>query len=86
MFSELVQGLTRNYEKFLVNPKFHDVVIKVGEEPNARTFHLHSQILAAQSLYFATALSSDWTKRDRNHIINFNKPNISPHVFELVLK
>jgi len=86
MTAKLVQVVTRNYEKFLTNPKFHDVVIKVGEESNVREFHVHSQILAAQSPYFAAALSSNWARRDENNIINFNKPNISPCVFELVLK
>ncbi len=86
MTSKLIPVVTRNYEKFLVDPKFYDVVIKVGEESNARAFNVHSQILAAQSPYFATALSSDWARRDENNIINFNKPNISPRVFELVLK
>jgi len=35
MSSKLIQVVTRNYEKLLTNPKFHDVIIKVGEEPNA---------------------------------------------------
>jgi len=86
MISELVQGLTKNYEKLLADPKFHDVVIKVGEEPNTRAFLVHSQILATHSPYFATALSNAWARRDENNIINFDKPNISPRVFELILK
>jgi hypothetical protein len=86
MATKLVQVVIRNYEKFLVNPRFYDVVIKVGEEPNVRPFRVHSQILAIQSPYFATALSSDWARRDENNIIHFNKPNISPCVFELILK
>ena len=86
MNSKLIQVVTKNYEKLLANPKFHDVVIKVGEEPNTRAFHVHSPILATQSPYFATALSNDWVRRDENNIINFNKPNISPRVFEFVIK
>ncbi len=86
MTSNLTQVVTKKYEKFLADPKFHDVVIKVGEESNARAFQVHSQILAAQSPYFATALSDDWARRGENNIITFDKPNISPRVFELVLK
>ena len=86
MASKLVQVIIKNYEKLLENPRFHDVVIKVGEEPNVKPFRVHSQILATQSPYFATALSSNWARRDENNIINFTKPNISPRVFELVLK
>jgi len=86
MTSKLFQVVARNYEKYLTDPKFHDVVIKVGEESNIRVFHVHSQILAAQSPYFATALSSDWARRNENNMITFDKPNITPRVFELVLK
>ena len=85
MSSKLIQVVIRNYEELLSNPKFHDVVIKVGEEPNVKAFHVHSAILATQSPYFATALSN-WVIRDENNIINFDKPNISPRVFEFVIK
>src|SRR2546423_15712174 len=77
MCSKLIQVVTSNYERLLANPKFHDVVIKVGEEPNTRAFYVHSPILATQLPYFATAFSNNWVKRDENNIINFNKPNIS---------
>src|SRR2546421_12858010 len=85
MVSKLVQGLTRNYEKLLADPKFHDVVIKVGEEPHTRAFRVHSQILATHSPYFATALSNNWARRDENNIINLDNPNISPRVLQLEL-
>jgi hypothetical protein len=86
MTSKLTQVVIRNYERFLIDPQFHDVVIKVGEESNVKAFHVHSQILAVQSPYFTTALSGDWARCDKNNIINFNKPNVSPRIFELVLK
>jgi len=86
MTLNLAHVVTRNYQKLLSDPKLHDVVIKVGEEPNTKIFRVHSQILATQSPYFATALSSVWAKRDENNIINLNKPNISPCAFELILK
>ncbi|KAG9301461.1 hypothetical protein G9A89_018133 [Geosiphon pyriformis] len=69
----------------LPSRKFSDVNIIVGEAPNIRTFQSHSQILAARSPYFATALSSNWVKRENNTII-FNKPNISPNIFEIILR
>ena len=42
-------------------------------------------ILSARSDYFKAALSSRWAKRE-NGIIIFDKPNISPPVFEILLK
>ncbi|KAG9289080.1 hypothetical protein G9A89_022389 [Geosiphon pyriformis] len=64
---------------------FSDVRIVIGEAPNIRTFHAHSPILAARSPYFAVALSSNELKRENNAII-FAKPNISPKIFEIILR
>ncbi len=86
MTLKLTQTVIGNYEKVLTDPKFHDVVIRVGEESNDKAFYVHSQILAVQSPYFATALSGNWARRDEHNMINFNKPNVSPRIFELILK
>ncbi|KAF0458743.1 btb/poz domain-containing protein 19-like [Gigaspora margarita] len=74
IFSDLVE-----------NPKDYDVKIKVGEYPNIKEFKAHSIILLARSDYFKTALSSRWAKREDRFII-FDKPNISPLVFEILIK
>ncbi|KAG9288845.1 hypothetical protein G9A89_003961, partial [Geosiphon pyriformis] len=57
----------------------------LDKAPNLRNFHAHSQILAARSPYFAVALSNNWVKRESNAII-FAKPNISPEIFEIILR
>ncbi|KAF0490230.1 btb/poz domain-containing protein 19-like [Gigaspora margarita] len=67
------------------NSKDFDVKIKVGEIPNIKEFKAHSIILSARSDYFKTALSSRWAKREDGFII-FDKPNISPPVFEILIK
>ncbi|KAF0458748.1 BTB-domain-containing protein [Gigaspora margarita] len=61
-----------------------DVKIKVGEEPNIKEFKAHSIILSTRSDYFKAALSSRWARREDGFII-FNKPNISPSVFEILI-
>ena len=63
----------------------YDVKIIIGEEPNIKEFKAHSVILSSKSTYFKTALSSRWARKE-NGIIIFNKPNISPLVFEILLK
>ncbi|CAG8544209.1 1388_t:CDS:2, partial [Acaulospora morrowiae] len=63
----------------------YDVNIKVGENTEIKEFRAHSVILRARSPYFKRALSGSWaTIKDR--IILFNKPNISPNSFALILK
>ncbi|KAF0495064.1 BTB-domain-containing protein [Gigaspora margarita] len=80
MNNELIQ----NFSNLLENPKGFDVKIEVGEKPNIKEFKAHSIILSARSDYFKVALSSRWAKR-KNGIIIFNKPNISPPVFEILM-
>ncbi|KAG9292154.1 hypothetical protein G9A89_005298 [Geosiphon pyriformis] len=82
---QLFRALSHDFGKLLNSQNFSDVRIIAGETPNIRTFHVHSQILAARSSYFAIALSNDWVKRENNTIV-FSKPNISPHIFEVILR
>ncbi|KAF0414546.1 serine-enriched protein [Gigaspora margarita] len=74
----------RNFSNLLENPKDFDVKIKVGETPNIKEFKAHSIVLSARSDYFKTALSSQWA-RIEDGIIIFDKPNISPKVFEILI-
>ena len=64
----------------------YNVLIKVGgDENNEKYFQAHSLVLRARSPYFKTALSNNWAKKENGMTI-FQKPNISPHIFELILK
>ena len=69
----------------LKKPGDYDVKIIVGEEPNIREFKVHSSILSSRSIYFENAFSSRWARKE-DGIIIFNKPNISPLVFEVLLE
>ncbi|KAG9288019.1 hypothetical protein G9A89_017614 [Geosiphon pyriformis] len=46
-------ALSNDFGNLFDSQKFSDIRIIVGEAPNIRTFHAHSQILAARSPYFA---------------------------------
>src|SRR5437660_1694317 len=50
-----------------------------------KIFQVHSNILRVRSTYFANYLKKEWIKKE-NGIIQFRKPNISPFVFEIILK
>ncbi|KAG9292155.1 hypothetical protein G9A89_005299 [Geosiphon pyriformis] len=82
---QLFHALSHDFESLLNSLNFSDIRIIFGEASNTRTVYVHSQILAARSSYFAIALSGDWVKRENNTIV-FSKPNISPDIFELILR
>ncbi|RIA95152.1 hypothetical protein C1645_758328 [Glomus cerebriforme] len=85
MTSDFSQFLSRDYTKLLDSGAYSDVIIQVGQEPDYQEFRVHSLILRTRSPYFNVALSSEWIRKQENMII-FNKPNMSPKVFEIILK
>ena len=64
---------------------YYDVEIKIGNGDDVKIFKAHSLILKARSLYFRAALSYNWVKRSDNGIILFEKENLSPKIFEVIL-
>ena len=81
----ITENLSKDLSNLLKNNDDYDVKIKVGKEPNVKEFKLHSLILSSRSVYFKRALSSQWAKKE-NGIIIFEKSNISPLVFEILVK
>ncbi|CAB4405355.1 unnamed protein product [Rhizophagus irregularis] len=81
----LLTKLSKDIGKLVDFNDEHDVIIKVGVTPNNHEFKAHSLILRARSQYFYTALSSDWARNQEN-IIKFEKPNISPDIFDAILR
>ena len=77
--------LVNDFSNLLNNSDYYDVEIKVGEDEDIKIFKAHSIILKARSLYFKTALSDDWIKKSDNGNILFEKENIYPRVFEILL-
>src|SRR5437764_13531507 len=80
-----INKLINDLTKSLSESNFYDVEIKVGVNENIKIFKAHSIILEARSSYFKVALSNNWVKRSDNGIILFEKENISPKIFELLL-
>ena len=79
--SKLINDLTN----VMNESDYYDVEIKIGNGNNVKIFKAHSHILKARSLYFRAALSDNWVERSENGIILFEKENISPKVFEIIL-
>ena len=85
MAAELILCLSKDLLKLFETSTAYDVSITVGEAPNTKIFKAHSAILVSRSPYFATALSSNWMKKE-NDITIFQKPNINPKIFDIILK
>ncbi|RHZ62429.1 hypothetical protein Glove_340g84 [Diversispora epigaea] len=84
--SEFLTTLSNDLSWLLENTEDCNVTLQVGREPNVRNFYAHIALLRARSSYFRVALSKEWAKREENGLILFRKPNISPEVFEEILK
>ncbi|CAB4400149.1 unnamed protein product [Rhizophagus irregularis] len=85
MQQELFLPVSNNFEKLFLSKKDYDVIIKAGEDNDQREIYAHSNILRCQSDYFDTAFSSNWAeKKDGKYF--FKKPNILPHIFEIIVR
>jgi hypothetical protein len=78
-------NLSKDLSSLLNDADDYDVIIQVGENQNTKEFRAHSVILRARSSYFKNAFSASWvTKKD--NIITFSKPNVTPNIFDIILK
>ncbi|GBC02017.1 hypothetical protein RclHR1_04410010 [Rhizophagus clarus] len=82
---DLSSEILKNFESLFESKENYDVIIQVGEEPNIEEIYAHSLVLCCQSNYFRTAFSSNWEEKNNGKYI-FKKPNISPHIFEIILR
>ncbi|CAG8836327.1 33658_t:CDS:2, partial [Gigaspora margarita] len=87
MSSNFLTDIAEDYRQLYETREDYDVIIYVGEESNAEEIHAHSLVLRTRSTYFRGALSSGWATKDKDSgCFIFNKPNISPLIFEFILK
>ena len=85
MTSKFWTELSSDYEKLFEEEIGYDVIIYAGEEQNVKEIHAHSNILSIRSQYFRTAFSNEWAEKTDGRFI-FKKPNISPHLFNIILR
>src|SRR5437763_13286213 len=83
-----ISKLVNDFSNLLKESDYYDVEIKVGTNvrDGVKTFKAHSSILKTRCSYFKTALSNNWIKRSNDGIILFENENISPKIFEVLLK
>src|ERR1044071_10383903 len=63
MSSKFLSELSSDYEKLFETGLGYDVIIYVGEEPNIKEIHAHSNILSIRSQYFHSAFSNEWAEK-----------------------
>ena len=85
MAIDLLSHFSQNFSKYFDLTDETNVIIRVGKGDNIENFRAHSLILKAQCPYFNAGLSSEWAKKEGDNII-FDKPNIEPEVFGVILK
>src|SRR5437773_1932935 len=83
--SKYINKLVNDLTKLLNKTDHYDVEIRVGEDNDVKTFKAHSAILATRSSYFEAAFSSNWIKKSNDGVILFEKKNVSPKVFKVLL-
>jgi hypothetical protein len=85
MTFECPQEVVNDYEKLLETEEDCNVIIYVGENENVKEIHAHSNILRIRSQYFRTTFSNECHEKKDGKFI-FRKPNISPQLFEIILR
>uniref|UniRef100_U9UI04 Kelch-like protein 17 n=1 Tax=Rhizophagus irregularis (strain DAOM 181602 / DAOM 197198 / MUCL 43194) TaxID=747089 RepID=U9UI04_RHIID len=85
MTSIFHSGLLKDISSLLNDADDFNVIIKVGDYEYVKEFRAHSVILRARCPYFKNELSDEKSTK-KNNMITFNIPNITPTVFEMVLK
>jgi hypothetical protein len=79
------QEVINEFEKSLETGEGYDVIIYAGENENVKELHAHSNILHIRSQYFRTVFSNEWANKENGKFI-LKKPNISPHIFKVILR
>ena len=85
MSSEFWAELSNDYEKLFEEGLGYDVIIYAGEGQNVKEIHAHSNILSIRSKYFRAAFFNEWAEKNDGNFI-FRKPNISPYLFNIILR
>ena len=85
MSSQFFSKLSENYIELLKDDEYYDVTIEVGEDPNVKIFRAHMNILCYRSPYLRRALSTN-RNVDDNRLAHLKFPDISPGIFEIILR
>ena len=79
MTSKFLAELSNDYEKLFKTEIGYDVIIYVGEEPNIKEIHAHSNILSIRSQFFALCFLMNGLKKKMENLFSENR--IFRHIY-----
>jgi hypothetical protein len=86
MSANFFSKLSQNFLELLNDDsEYYDITIEVGEDPYVKIFRAHMNILCYRSSYLRRTLVSN-KKNNDNVLVHIKLPNISPEIFEIILK
>ena len=85
MSTQFFTKLSQNFIELLEDDEYYDITIEVGEDPNVKIFRAHMNILCYRSPYLRRTLASN--KKNKDDVLAHTKlPNISPEIFQVILR
>jgi hypothetical protein len=85
MSDKFLPKLSKNLLEMLGDDEYNDITIEVGNDPYVKIFRAHMIILNYRSPYLRRILSTS-KKRNDGTLVNIKLPNISPEIFEIILR
>ncbi|RIA87325.1 hypothetical protein C1645_878102 [Glomus cerebriforme] len=85
MDNKLLPKLSQNLLEILDDDEYYDITVEVGNDPYVKIFRAHMVILNYRSSYLRRILSINKKKNDGT-LTNIKLPNISPEIFQIVLR
>ncbi|CAB4412216.1 unnamed protein product [Rhizophagus irregularis] len=86
MSTQFPSKLSQNYIELLDDNEYYDITVEVGKDPNVKIFRSHKIILCYRSPYLRRTLVSSNNQNKDNVLTNIKFPNISPEVFQIILR
>jgi hypothetical protein len=84
--NKLLLNLSENLlETLNENNEYYDIIIEVGSDSNVKTFRAHMVILNCRSPFLRKILSTN-KKSDDGTLIHIELTDISPNIFDIVIK
>jgi len=81
--NKFLPKLSQNLLEILEDDEYYDIKIEVGKDPYVKIFRAHMVILHYRSPYLRRVLS---TRRNDENLAQIKLPNISPEIFQIILR
>jgi hypothetical protein len=83
--NKFLPKLSQNLLEMLDDDEYYDVTIEVGNDPHIKIFRAHMAVLNYRSPYLRRILSTNKKENDGN-LVHIKMQNISPEIFQIILR